>query len=478
MKRTATFACLLAVGGLLLAACDSGGGDDSSDDDGASVGDDLPACPVDALDGADGPVEVTFWHAMGVAELERTMTAVTDEYNASQDRVHVTLVNQLGYEENFENYRTATPEDRPSLVQLPEYYLQAMTDSATAIPAASCVAASGLDLDPLVDRAVEYYTLDGVLQTMPFNVSGPVLYYNRAMFEQAGLDPDDPPTTLEEIRAASQAIVDSGAATYGIALETGFDSGGGWVTEQYFAGAGELYADSDNGRSGRATEVLFDTELGVETYTFLRDLVEDGLAVNVGENAQGLDGLLKMGDAVEPAAMTIYTSAALSSVIGVLAGGTFPGFTPENLGVSRLPSGGGVTVGGGSLWVVADQPVEEIAATWDFITYLVSADTQSRWATGTGYVPINEDAIELTPLAETYANDPRFRAAYDQLLVGGTDAATAGPVLGPLRQVRGVTATALQDVLNNGADPQTALAQAAVEADALLADYAERTGTG
>ena len=51
-----------------------------------------------------------------------------------------------------------------------------------------------------------------------------------------------------------------------------------------FAGAGELYANNDNGRSERATEVLFDNEFGVETYTFFRDLVADGLAVNVGEN--------------------------------------------------------------------------------------------------------------------------------------------------------------------------------------------------
>ena len=70
---------------------------------------------------------------------------------------------------------------------------------------------------------------------MPFNVSNPVLYYLKPLFEDAGLDPADPPVSLEELRAASQAIVDSGAAGTGIALDSGVDSGGGWFLEQWFA---------------------------------------------------------------------------------------------------------------------------------------------------------------------------------------------------------------------------------------------------
>ena len=70
------------------------------------------------------------------------------------------------------------------------------------------------------------------------------------MFEAAGLDPADPPVSIEELRAASQAIVDSGAATYGLAVDSGADSGGSWFLEQWFAKAGEPYADNGNGRRG------------------------------------------------------------------------------------------------------------------------------------------------------------------------------------------------------------------------------------
>lgn len=484
MARTRSITATLAVGALVLAACSGGSDDGGGAADGGGEGEgatDLPACPVDALDAAEGPVTIDYWHGMGQAELETAMVAATEAYNASQDRVVVNPVNQQGYEENFENFRTAAAADRPAVVQLPEYYVQAVADSGTTIPAQSCVEASGYELDPLVDRAVEYYTVDDVLQTMPFNVSTPILYYNRVMFEAAGLDPDVPPTTFEEVREFSQAIVDSGAATYGIALETAFDAGGGWAIEQSFALAGEPYADADNGRDGRATEVLFDGEYGVELFTTLQGLVDDGLAVNVGENPTGTDGLFKLADATEPAAMTIYTSAALSSALAVIDGGLIEGLTAADVGVGPFPAAtgvGGVTVGGASLWVVGDKSDEETAAAWDFISFLTSAELQTQWTVDTGYVPVNEDALDLPPLSDTYETDPRFQVAYDQLVMGEVNAATAGPILGPMRQVRGTTADALQAVLSEGADPATALAEAAEEANALIEDYAQRTDTG
>ena len=77
----------------------------------------------------------------------------------------------------------------------------------------------------------------------------------------------------------SQKIVDSGAAKYGLALDSGFDSGGGWYIEQWFAQLGEFYADNENGRAARATKVLYDNDTGVDLLTQMQQLINDGLAV-------------------------------------------------------------------------------------------------------------------------------------------------------------------------------------------------------
>jgi sn-glycerol 3-phosphate transport system substrate-binding protein len=437
----------------------------------------LPPCPVDALDGADGPVDITFWHALNT-EAERTLQALTQQYNSSQTRVRVRLINQLGYEQNLDKYRTTRQADRPELVQFSEAALESISSSGTIVPVAACIEAERYSLDDFLAKAIDAYTTRGVLWTMPFNVSNPVLYFNRRVFVEAGLDPDDPPTSLEELRAASEAIVSSGAAAYGIALDSGTDSGGGWFLEQWLAKAGELYADNGNGRLAPATRVLFAEPPGVELLTFLQQMVQDGLAVNVGPNTAGTDALFKLADPSEPAAMTIYTSAALGAVLNVLGGGGIAGFTPEDLGIGPMPGptvNPGVLVGGATLWIVADKGDERTAASWDYIKFLVEPEQQSAWAAATGYVPVRESAVDLDPIRATYANDPRFRVAFDQLTTSASTPTATGPVLGPLREIRVVTSRAVQDVLTGG-DPAAALANAAAQADSLIAAYNANAG--
>ena len=433
---------------------------------------DLPPCPVDALDDVSDPVDITFWHAM-TGVLEDELVALTDAYNAGQSKVRVTLQNQGGYEQALDKYLQSSQSSRPDIVQLPEYTVQVMVDTDSTVPMSACIEASSFDTSPILPRILTAYATQGVQWAMPFNVSDPVLYYNKRIFEAAGLDPELPPVTLDDVRAASQAIVDAGAARYGIAFDTGFDSGGGWFVEQWLAKRAELYADNENGRAAPATRVLYAAPPAFDLFTQVQAMVQDGLAVNVGDNASGQDTFLKMADPTEAAAMTIATSAALGTVLNVVQGGLIPGVTVDDIGVGPMPGpteAPGALVGGGALWMAADRPPEKTAAAWDYIRYLVSAESQAAWAAATGYVPIREDSIDLEPLATTYRNDPRFKVAYDQLTASADNPATLGPVLGPLREVRAVTARGVANIMN-GADVEVSLTESAQQADALIADY-------
>ncbi len=432
----------------------------------------LPDCPVDALDGATAPVEITFWHGLNV-DNQTAIEQVTANYNASQDRVIVDPQNQGGYLETIDKFFQSGDTDRPAVVMLPEYTVQQAIDSATMIPVEACTSAAGYDLSTFQPATIAAYSAAGVDWGMPFNVSNPVLYYNKNMFVEAGLDPDKPPQSLEELRAYSQQLVDSGAAAYGIAIDSGADSGGGWFLEQWFANAGELYADNGNGRLAPATEVLYDGVSGVELLTYVQDLVNDGLAFYVGDNAGGADQLLKLADENEPAAMAISTSAGLGTVLNTLAGGLVPGLGPEDVGVGALPGPAGVPtalVGGAALYIADGKTDVEAAAAWDFISYLVSPETQSLFATLTGYVPVRSDALTVEPALSVYEDDPRFRVAYDQLAASPDSPALQGPILGPQREIRAVTARAVAEIFSGG-DVQTALSNAAQVANDLLAAY-------
>jgi sn-glycerol 3-phosphate transport system substrate-binding protein len=436
----------------------------------------LPPCPVDALDGVTSPVPITFWHAMTAAN-EEALAKLTNAYNASQSKVKVALINQGGYEQSIEKYKTSSPNDRPNLVQMPEYTLQLLADSDTVVPVQSCVNAEGYSLDDFVPRATAYYTLRGALQGMPFNVSNPVLYYNRAAFEQAGLDPDDPPTSLEDLRSASEKLVQSGVVKYGLALDHSIDGGGGWFLEQWLAKAGELYANNENGRAAPATNVLFAGTAGVELLTFLQDMVIDGLAIDVGPNTSLPDNLLKLVDK-EPAAMTIHTTAALGSVLSILDAGGYP-VTSADVGIGPMPGptvNPGVLVGGASLWLPIGKGDAETAAAWDYIKYLVAPEQQSQWAADTGYVPVRQSATELPPIKDVYTADPRFKVGYDQLLAAADTPVEAGPVLGPQREVRILTANAVESILVGRSDVAQTLTGAARQSDLLIANWASSVG--
>ena len=436
---------------------------------------DYAPCPIEALPSAGGPVHLTFWHGMQSAN-ETALQALTDQYNGSQDRVVVELQNQNGYEELVDKYFQSTEEDRPNLIQLPEYMLQQMADTNTVVSSTACIQAEGYDTSTFLPRALLAYQTGGVQWGMPFNISNPVLYYRKDMFEAAGLDPDKPPVTLDELRADSEQLVESGAAAYGIALDSGINSGGGWFLEQWLARAGLPYADNGNGRQERATQVLFNSPEAAAMLQQAQDLVTDGLAVYVGENTAGTDVLLQLADQENPAAMGIATSGALGTVLNVVQGGLIPGVTVEDIGVGPMPGPTetpSAIVGGAALYIVRDKGDAEAAAAWDYIKFLDSPESQAFWADATGYVPIRTEAITLDPLAQRYEDDPRYLVAYDQISFAADDFSAVGPVLGPLRQIRGVTAQMMADIYN-GTPVEDALAAAADQANLLILDYESR----
>lgn len=498
-QRRHTATALVVSIALVAAACGGDGDDDAADpapattdadsgtgdtepaepEEPADDTDDAPAttadaptselaalCPVDALDGAAGPVTIDFWHSMTV-ELEVALSGLVNAYNSSQDRVDVNLLFQGSYNESLDKYLTALRGGiRPSLVQLEETALQLGVDSGSFVPMQACVDAAGYSFDDYIERTVSAYTVEDVLWPIPFNTSNPILYVNRTMLDAAGVG--ELPTTLGELRDAAEAIVESGVASSGLSLTSS-----SWIVEQFFGLADQPYVDNGNGREGRATEVMFDDELGLEIFTWLHDMVNDGLATYVGS---GDDAEHFVALALGQAAMTIDTTAALRSVI--VGARDFPDVQVE---VGPMPSvggrDGGVLVGGAALWLDGETSDEQRAAAWDFVTWLNEPEQQATWHAGTGYVPIRRSATELPAVTDLWADEPEFRVAYDQLVDGVESVGTAGPVIGNHAQLRErALIPAFEQMFLNAMPPEMALQQAAAEANAIIADYSRRTG--
>lgn len=462
MRRPVRFIAAAAVLSLGLAAC--GGG--SSDGGGGAA----TPCPVDALDSVKGPVRITFWHAMTRAN-EEALIRLTEQFNDSQSKIEVTLVNQTGYKESLQKFRAGlTSGDLPNIVQIEDTGTQQMIDTQAILPAQSCIDASDYDTSDFIQRVTDYYTVEGDLYPMPFNVSNPILYYDKNGFRAAGLDPEDPPSTLAEVRAAAKKLQESGYKYgWGLKLDP-------WYLEQWSAKAGKLYANNDNGRAERATEVVFDNPTGLEIFSWMQSMVDDGLAVtNSASGTNSYNNLL--GIRSKDVGMTIDSSAALGTIEQVLSSGEGGG-VEVGVGPMPGPSGdGGVLVGGAALYMVrkGSSPAQQ-AASFEFAKWLNSPAIQADWSASTGYVPTRRSAVDEPVLADKWRRSPNFRVAYEQLVDGPNNLATSGPVIGAYQAVRDAILIAQEKMFTEDLAPARALAEAKRGADAAILEYNQRVG--
>jgi len=428
-----------------------------------------PKCPLKALDKADKPVEITFWHAMTRAN-EETLVRLTDQFNSSQGDVRVNLVNQTSYEDNLSKFRAGLGTgELPDMIQLGETSLQQVIDSQAILPAQACVDADDYDLSDFLPRVVDYYTVEDTLWAMPFNVSNPLLYYDKNVFRRAGLDPEQPPTTLDEVRQYSEQIKANAGYPSGFALKVD-----AFFFEQLLGKADVQYVNNGNGRKERASEVQFDNKPGRQIFTWMSDMVADDLAVTSPRTGPDqINNFLAIGN--QQAAMTIDTTAALGIISQILGQGDY---AHVDLGVAPMPgsSKGGAIVGGAALYIVNKSSSAKQAAAWEYAKFLNEPAQVAAWSAGTGYIPTRESAVDEPVLQQQWADAPEFRVAYDQLLGGKNDLATAGPIIGDYLGTREAVEDAETRMFAEGQKPKAALKQAKNDADEVIQNYNDRVG--
>jgi len=449
----------LGASGVVLSACSSGSGPGGSSPKTSSS-----TFPLGAAAAASSkPVQITLWHSMTSANLT-TITNLTNQFNGSQSDVHVSLVNQNSYTDTLTAYTAALSGGTlPHVVQMQTTELQFMIDSQSIVPIQHAVEADHYDLSDFIPSTVNFFKVKGVLYAIPFNISSNVLYYDKKAFEAAGLDPNSPPKSLDDLRSAAEKIVSSGTEKYGMSLK---------VTDSDFelqmALAGADLVNDDNGRSGRAAAVSFDDKTGKAIFEWWGGMLSDKLAQPTSNTSY--DNLLAIGNRIAP--MSWETSAALGTILTVL--NTYPQVT---LGVGSLPSPtspeGGVFAGGAGMYIVAKSTPEQQDAAWQYLKFLNEPAQQAAWAVGTGYIPIRKSATDLPSVTDAWSNVPGYRVAYEQILASPTNPATAGAVIGPFSQVSSAINDAITS-LASGTRPDTALSDAASACDQAISSYNSR----
>lgn len=431
----------------------------------------LVAVSLNATHSAGAAVEITFWHQFGGTNGQVTASLV-DAFNSSQSAIHVTVqVKGTSYNELLNNTITASQQGQgPNVVQIFDLGSTLAYDSGFFVPVQDLLSADQLKVvkDDIVGPVQGYFTINGKLNSMPWNNSTPLLYYNEDMFKAAGLDPSKPPATWQDLETDCAAIMSKNAAPNCISMEIY-----GWYIEQWMALQGAELANNGNGRAGRATATNLTSDAAKNILSFWKDLSDKKYWISTGKLEDGA-GASQIFNAKQ-AAIIIDSTGALGGYAKNAASAGFTlgtGFMPANANVPRV----GVIIGGASLWVGAGHSDAENQAAVTFILWLLQPEQMAKWHQGTGYLPITKSAQALLQSQGWFDKNPNDKTAIDQLNAAQATSATAGALMGPFPQIRTLVDQAIQNV-TNGSSVDDELNTAKTKADALLADYNKSLGS-
>jgi sn-glycerol 3-phosphate transport system substrate-binding protein len=271
---------------------------------------------------------------------------------------------------------------------------------------------------------------------MPFNSSTPILYYNKDAFQKAGLDPEKPPRTWEELAEASKKIIDAGAAKCG--FTTAWPS---WVQLENFSALHNVpITTKANGFAGIDIELKINSDLHVRHINNMANWSKSGIFKYGGRESKSAP-MFFSGECA------IYMNSSAARVAVDANAKTF------KVGVGMLPVYGDVKgapqnsiIGGATLWVLQGRPAADYKGVAKFFAYLSRPDVQAGWHQSTGYLPITLAAAELSEKQGFYAKNPGTDLPAKQMNLNPPTENSKGLRIGNFVQIRDVIDGELEDV--------------------------------
>ncbi len=325
---------------------------------------------------SDGPVELTMWTGFTGGD-RGAYEGLIEEFNATHENIQVTMEVQP-WDTISQKLPSAWATGQGPDIATPNFdsnivakYIE--TDSLLALDSIGD-GETQINADKLAPAAIDAFTSDGTLYAVPANIATLQLYYNKTLFEAAGID--GPPTTVEQMR--EYAIKLTGNGVYGLSLAD-HETIQMWPILQWLDGGDVVDADGCS---------VLGSAANIESLTTWAGLVQDGVAP-VGLTGAESDALFSAGQAAMqlngPWAAPGYTSAGI------------------DLGVAAVPVGvdGPVTLGS-TVPLAVSASTEHPAEAQEFLAWWTGKDAQRQFALASGFPPVRTD---LGDDAELAAND-------------------------------------------------------------------------
>jgi sn-glycerol 3-phosphate transport system substrate-binding protein len=413
------------------------------------------AMPLAAPALAQGKTEVSFFYPVAVGG---PITKLIDTYAADFEKENPTIAIKPIYSGTYQEtivkaltaHKSGTPPVTSVLLSTDMFTL---IDEEAIVPFDDFIRtdADKKWLASFFPAFMENSQTEGKTWGIPFQRSTIVLYWNKELFKEAGLDPEKPPATwAEQLAFAEKLTKRDGANTTQWGLQIPSSGFPYWLFQGLTTPAGAILMN----QAGNKT--AYDAPAVIEALQYWVDLSR--------KHKVHPTGIVEWGttprDFFERKCAMMWTTTG--NLTNVRSNAKFP------FGVGMLPAHKrlGSPTGGGNFYLSKKASKAEQEAAFKFIQWITTPERAAKWGIDTGYVAVRGDAWETPVMKEYVAGFPQAAVARDQLKHSVAELSTHEN-----QRVTKALNDGLQAALTGTKTPEAAMKDAQAEAERILRAY-------
>ena len=401
--------------------------------------------------------EISFYYPVAVGgPVARLVGQLVEDFERENPGIKVKPIYAGTYKDALAKALTAHKSGTP-----PDVAVLFAADMYTLIDADAIVAFDDLTasmhqdtawLDGFYPALMANSRAGGKTWGVPFQRSTILLYWNKALFKEAGLDPNRPPADWAEMAAYANKLTRRDSAGNAVQWGLQIPSSG----FPYWLFQGLTTANGIELMNAAGTETRFDQPAAVEALQYWVDLARVQKAHPPGVVEWGSTPK----DFLDKKAAMIWTTSG--NLGGIKNGARF------EFGVAMLPANKrqGSPTGGGNLYIFKKSPSAQREAALKFVQWLVSPARTAQWGIDSGYIAVRASAWDTPVMKQHVTGFPLATVARDQLQFSVAELSTHEN-----QRVTRVLNAGLVAALTGAKTPQQAMADAQAEAVRILRPY-------
>jgi multiple sugar transport system substrate-binding protein len=400
--------------------------------------------------GADGPVNISFYTYNYMNQQKAGVDQLITDFNAENPNITVEIIQTSATDSNSKIWADLAAGIIPDVIQITFDSLDYAVNNYGVQDLNRIVPKAHLDehLAGFYPAALEVAKLDGHLYGLPYTFSTPVLFYNASIFEEAGLDPDNPPSTWAEVETAGLQIVKKTG-------KDGFVFGATTAYDMFLQGL--IRSNGGRALSEDRKTITFGETPSVEAVAMLQSMRQKGAHAAMND--------LQGGEAFMAGNLGMMLTTAAYQVI-MLAAAEAGGW---ELRTAKMPSFGNKpavpTNSGSGLLICSKDPAKQLAA-WRFIKHVTSDRGYTIITTMMGYPPLRPNVIADERYLKTWAEEnPLVQPNLEQIEIVTPWQSYPGS---NWQQIEGILMDALNKCIFTDADVRQTLQAAQRQAQSLM----------